>query len=329
MPLTNSQYNAIMREYEKKQAFDERDFIERRDLVYKKIPEIRALDHEVSRLGALYSEKFILGEKNAHEELLEKYKEIEEKKALLLNKYDLSENFLEKHYSCNDCKDTGFIDGRPCHCFIQAEIDLYFSQNRLSEWFSEHTFNSFSLEYYSKTPHEENAEISDYSLAKHALSKTMDFSKKIISGNGDNVNNIVIFGGTGTGKTFLTHCVAGELIRHGKSCIYLTSPQLFDIISSFSFEHEGKNDFNSLFTSDLLIIDDLGAENVNSFVISGLFRVLNERSLSKKPVLISTNLSIKELQSIYTERIFSRIVGSSDFLQLSANDIRLQKKFET
>lgn len=165
-------------------------------------------------------------------------------------------------------------------------------------------------------------------MAKHALEKAKSFAANIIEGNKKELNNIVLFGATGTGKTFLTHCVAGELIRHEKSCIYITSPQLFDIMRDFSFDHENRNEFNSLFSSDLLIIDDLGAENTSNFVISGLFRILNERSLQKAPVMISTNLSLKELQSTYTERIISRLVGSSDFLQLAANDIRLQKKLE-
>jgi len=328
MSLTNAEYNQIMREYEKKQAYDEREFIVRRDSVYQNYPALKEIDHKISNLGVFYTKKYISGDLHARDEMHAELDRLNSEKSKFLQENSLPDDILEKHYSCPDCEDTGFIGNKPCHCFIQAEIDLCFSQNRLSDWFTEHTFDNFCLDYYLKEPLEENSDISYYSMAKHALEKAKSFAANIIEGNKKELNNIVLFGATGTGKTFLTHCVAGELIRHEKSCIYITSPQLFDIMRDFSFNHENRNEFNSLFSSDLLIIDDLGAENTSNFVISGLFRILNERSLQKAPVMISTNLSLKELQSTYTERIISRLVGSSDFLQLAANDIRLQKKLE-
>lgn len=328
MSLTNAEYNLIMREYEKKQAYDEREFIERRDLVYKNYPALKEIDHRISRTGVFYTKKYIDGDSNAQNEMRAELDRLNSEKARILAENNLPSDVLEKHFTCPDCQDTGFIGNKQCHCFIQAEIDLCFSQNRLSEWFDEHTFKKFDFKYYPDEPVEENSNTTYYSMAKHAFEKTKAFAENIISGRKKEANNIVLFGAPGTGKTFLTHCVAGELIRNEKTCIYLTSPQLFDIMRNFTLDHENKTEFTSLFTSDLLIIDDLGAENVSSFVISGLFRILNERSLQKAPVMISTNLSLKELQSTYTERIFSRLAGSSDFLQLAANDIRLQKKLE-
>ncbi len=81
-----------------------------------------------------------------------------------------------------------------------------------------------------------------------------------------------------------------------------------------------------IFDCDLLIIDDLGTELANTFTISQLFFCLNERMLRKKSTVISTNLGFDQLSTVYTERIFSRIVSSYSMIKLFGDDIRLQKK---
>ena len=81
-----------------------------------------------------------------------------------------------------------------------------------------------------------------------------------------------------------------------------------------------------MFDCDLLIVDDLGTELANTFTVSQLFLCLNERILRKKATIISTNLGIDQLSTIYSERIFSRIVSSYTMIKLFGDDIRLQKK---
>ena len=90
--------------------------------------------------------------------------------------------------------------------------------------------------------------------------------------------------------------------------------------------HELYNLYDCLYNCDLLIIDDLGTETVNSFVASSLFALINERHLRKKSTIISTNLSLEQIRDIYSDRVFSRIANSYSLLKLIADDIRIQKK---
>ena len=141
-------------------------------------------------------------------------------------------------------------------------------------------------------------------------------------------HNLFLYGDTGTGKTFLSNCIAKELLDTGHSVIYFTAFQLFDILEKNKFQKDSKAEasMQHMFDCDLLIVDDLGTELANTFTVSQLFLCLNERILRKKATIISTNLGIDQLSTIYSERIFSRIVSSYTMIKLFGDDIRLQKK---
>lgn len=137
-----------------------------------------------------------------------------------------------------------------------------------------------------------------------------------------------MYGDTGVGKTFLSHCIAKELLEQSYSVIYFTASQLFDILAKYTFEKDADAGLahDHVLDCDLLIIDDLGTEFANSFTTSQLFICLNERILRKKSTLISTNLALEDIRNIYSERIFSRITSTYTVLRMTGDDIRIQKK---
>ena len=141
--------------------------------------------------------------------------------------------------------------------------------------------------------------------------------------------NILLYGNSGAGKTFLSNCIAKELIESAHTVIYLTAFELFDILEKHKFsktkEDTIEEQFEGILDCDLLIIDDLGTELANSFTNSQLYTCLNERLLSEKSTIISTNLSLDDLSEQYSERIFSRIVSSYTILKLFGTDIRIKK----
>ena len=141
----------------------------------------------------------------------------------------------------------------------------------------------------------------------------------------------MIYGNAGVGKTFLSNCIAGELLNRGKGVIYLTAYQFFDQLADYTFRR-GANNAQTLpafLHCDLLIIDDLGTELNNSYINSQLFLCINEGILNKKSTIISTNLSLEQINRSYTERVFSRIIQSYTLLHIYGEDIRIKKTFSS
>ena len=141
-------------------------------------------------------------------------------------------------------------------------------------------------------------------------------------------DNLLLFGDTGVGKTFLTNCIAKELIEQSHSVIYMSAVRFFDVLADASF-HKGSSGtqessvYRDFYDCDLLIIDDLGTELANSFTSSALFQCINERAIRRKPVIISTNLSLGSLRDIYSERVFSRIASNYKLLKIFGRDLRI------
>ncbi len=142
--------------------------------------------------------------------------------------------------------------------------------------------------------------------------------------------NLLFIGNTGTGKTFLSNCIAKEAIKQGFTVLYQTAPILMDMVVDAKFAYqrdtELKEQYDRVFDVDLLIIDDLGTENLNNMKFTELFNIINTRLLKNKKTVISTNLMLPELANVYDERVISRLIGSYTICKFFGDDIRLKKK---
>ena len=147
----------------------------------------------------------------------------------------------------------------------------------------------------------------------------------VYSFNTKTSNNILFYGPTGQGKTFFCNSIAKNLMDKGFVVIYQTSFKLIDIIEEYRFKSKGESSkakYDLMFESDLLIIDDLGTEFNNSFTNTEIFNIINGRLLKNKPLIISTNLGLKEIENVYSERVSSRILGHFDIYKFFGPDIR-------
>ncbi len=306
-----------MRNYEKKQSKNAYLLNKRYKEILEKIPEYQEIDHSISSLCMEKGRRLLNGDSQATASLHEQVASLSAQKKRLLKDAGYPDNYLEPFYDCPLCKDTGFIEGEKCSCFKQAIINLLYEQSNIKEMLKEENFSRLSMEYYIGEDLER-------------FSQAVDGSRKFIADFNLDYHNLFFYGTVGTGKSFLSSCIAKELIDKGHSVIYFSSLKLFDTLSKMTFEHRNKEELNriydDLYNCDLLIIDDLGTELTNSFVTSSLFSCLNERHLRKNPTIISTNLSLEELSMRYSERIFSRITSYFDLYKLTGQDIRMHKK---
>ena len=322
MSLNNSQYNAIMRIYNQRQFQDKYEQDQRREEVYQKVPQIRQIEDEISSQAVRCARKLLDGDTNAKEELKQHIEDLREQKEVLLSAFGFPADYMEMHYACPECQDTGYVDGRKCRCFKREEIRLLYSQSNIEEVLLRENFDSFSYEYYDDRVviPEIQMTVADYMRQVHTWCKEYveNFEKK--------GGNLIFTGSTGVGKTFLTNCIAKALIDQYQSVIYLSSNDLFDVFSKNKFhydtEEEMKDMYQYILDCDLLIIDDLGTELNNTFVSSQLFYCINERLLRKKSTIISTNLSMTMLRDTYSDRISSRIISQYSIIPLYGDDIR-------
>ena len=319
MPLQNAQYDEIIREYNRRQLNHKYELDEHIEIAYSKIPRLAEIDQDIAYLS-LKKARTLLGESDDDLNLKAVIESLSEERVALLWVNGFPEDYLQMHYDCPQCQDTGYIDGQKCICFKKAAVELLYDQSNIKDVLKNTDFDTFSLDYYG----DKAGDLSAHQLASIAL----DSAKEFIADFGTSFNNLFLYGDTGVGKTFLSHCIAKDLLNRGYCVIYFSAFELFDQLAkgTFSYKPEDAQANEPIFDCDLLIIDDLGTELTNSFVTSSLFLCINERLMRQKATIISTNLALEDFSEIYSERIFSRISSNYTMLKMIGDDIRIQQK---
>ncbi len=322
MPLKREQYNALMRAYDLRQADNMHDLERRKEEVLRKIPELQSLNNRISENAASRARAGILGRQQESLLLEKEASELRRKKAELFQNAGIPDDYLELRYTCPDCRDTGFIGNEKCHCFRQAAIDLLYDQSNMKEVLKRENFGTLSYEYYEKEA--KNGSVSQYEYMQDRIARLRRYTEEFDEKGG----SILFYGSAGTGKTFLTHCIAKELIDTCHSVVYFTADALFEMFrkNSRDFDEEDAEEMDRyILDSDLLIIDDLGTENITGFSTGKLFSCINDRLLNNKSMIISTNLRPQSLADLYTDRVASRILNSFLLIQTGGADIRQLK----
>ncbi|MCR5502381.1 MAG: ATP-binding protein [Lachnospiraceae bacterium] len=323
MALTNEQYDAIMRKYSLKQQNARRIAEERLEEVARKCPEYVSIREEIARTAGAAFHSLSENGSISVEETVRKIASLSERKSAVLKEAGFPEDYAEPVYECTECNDTGFLpDGRKCSCFLKEQIDLLYRHSRLGRIPESENFDHLSYDYY------QGEELEDFK-------RIVEICHSFADGFSDDpakkqYENLLFYGNVGTGKSFLSACIAKELLDRGFSVIYFSAEELFRLLSDIMFRRDTETSLadtrSELYECDLIIIDDLGTELTNSAVALHLFSLLNERYLMRKSVIISTNMSLEELQQRYADRIFSRLIERYRFLKLTGPDIRRLKK---
>ena len=324
MALTNAQYDEIMRGYDRRQLENRRAADMRRRLVYEKLPRLQEIDGDVASCSVQRAKLLLDGDAAAAAAAKERLSALGKERKSLLREHGYPPDYLDPIYTCPDCRDSGYQGGVKCRCFKQEIINVIYAQSNIQEILSRENFEAFSYEYYSDQDINPTTGLSALKTAENAVRECRNFIDRF----DEKPKNLLFYGDTGVGKTFLSNCVARETLNQGHSVIYFTAFQLFDILSRgvFDKDTDAIAAHQSIFDSDLLVIDDLGTEMPNTFTVSQLFLCVNERILRGRSTIISTNLSIGQMTERYSERTFSRIMDNYSLIKLFTGDIRLQKR---
>lgn len=325
MALSNSQYQEIMRDYQAQQLKNKHSQDARVQEVYQKIPAVKEIDREISARAVMRAKELLNGDQKALGRLKGELADLKEQKQVLLAAGGYSPAYMEPEYRCPDCRDTGYgKDGKKCRCFKRMEIRLLYAQSNLEKILEKENFARFSYRYFDDERIEPAIGTTVAKYMRQVYGWCVQFAEAFDRKGG----NLLFTGTTGRGKTFLTNCIAKALIDTYHSVIYLSAHDLFEVFSKYRFsyetEEEMKDTYQFILACDLLIIDDLGTELNNSFTSSQLFFCMNQRLLSGRSTIISTNLSLDRLRDEYTDRVTSRIISSYTVIPLYGEDIRLK-----
>ncbi len=315
----------ILNDYERKRREARSKKEIRIQEIYNKVPRIEKIDQEITKLGISIARSIINQSDNPEEMLIKLKNELEklkQEKAFLLTENNIPIQYLEEQYQCTQCQDTGFLStGRKCSCLKQQLINQAYSMSNLSSILKKENFQSFNINLFSN----ELFTGQDSSPRENMLQILNVCEGFVFNFHKNNEENLLFYGPTGLGKTFLTNCIAKALLDKGKIVIYQTAFKIFEILEAIRFHNsQDKDKYYLLFDADLLIIDDLGTEITNTFTNSELFNIINSRLLSNKKTIISTNLALKDFSIRYDDRIGSRLFSKYTLLKFYGNDLRWQ-----
>jgi DNA replication protein DnaC len=327
--MNNQILENIMTEYNKMRLKAAHDADLRKEKLYAAFPELEEAEKQMQLLSIKLSKLYLSNSANLNEQCLSLKSEIEQiknKRIEIYKKNNIPNDYLKIQYECSKCNDTGYLqDGKKCSCLNRQIINNLYSMSNMEYMLNKENFDSFDINIFSNDAYK-NEKLTPRQNMYYILEISEDFCSNFYDTN----MNLLLYGSTGLGKTFMCNCIASALLRKEISVLYQTAFSLFEIIETHKFNkqnepEENKINYNMIFECDLLIIDDLGTEVGNSFTNAELFNIINERLITNKKVIISTNLSLEQLRDTYSERITSRVFNNFVPLKFYGEDLRYKQ----
>ncbi len=293
----------------------------KKEILYKRFPKAEEIEKKLAST-ALQAARAVLAGNNSKMELAglrKKNKILRNELKEILASIDLPEDYLEVNHNCKKCGEEGFVDGMMCGCMKNMlKKEAYNRLNGMSP-LELSSFDNFSLDYYSDISPDVNVQ-----SPRKRMSLILDFCKKYSKNFGKHSPGLLLTGGTGLGKTHLSLAIAREVINKGFGVIYGSTQNIVSKMENEKFKNYQNSDESErhYIDCDLLIIDDLGTEYSTAFSSAAIYNIINSRIMMNKPTIISTNLSMKDMEKSYTYRMVSRIIGNNIRLEFLGSDIR-------
>ena len=316
-------YVQIKREMERYRDYAINKADEEIKLIYEKYPRLKEIDKELKNAGSHMLKETLRRRGEDRDKLVKEFKEhyanLEKEKQSILDNAGISQDMLKPKFRCRLCEDTGIYKDKECKCMKKRRIEKMYTLSNIHENMKEQNFEKFDSSLFSKEPILNG--VSQY----ERILEISDTCREGIAGMEKTPFYALFMGGVGLGKTFLCSCLAKFAMDMGYSVVYATAYDIADVLVKVKFNRATGEDYETLDlinSCDLLIVDDLGTEGINSATNTEIFTVINNRLLNKKSLIISTNLSLKDINRIYGERVFSRFMGGFKMCQFIGRDLR-------
>lgn len=320
MGYGNKIFQAACQELERRRRQAEETADRAREQFYGQCPRAREIREEMAQ-NAAGAAKAVLSGGDVREEITrmkERGLSLKAEYNRLLEQHHLTQRDVAPQYQCLACRDTGFVDGRMCACLKALQRRMAYDKLSMSVPLDSCTFQSFSLDYYKN---DERA----YRQMEKVLAACVSYGEKFRADS----PSLLFKGGTGLGKTHLSLAIAGKAIEKGFGVIYGSAQSFAVALERERFDRDMPEDGGTdaqLTECDLLILDDLGTEFPSAYVNAALYNIVNARMMADRPTIISTNLSLKELEQRYSQRFASRVTGYYGKLEFLGMDVRVQQR---
>ncbi len=301
--------------------------------LHEEIPELKEIDLLTKKILVDITMQALEIETDAEayiEEGTEILKGLRQRRDVVLTDNDYMPDYLDEIYTCELCKDRGFVNNKPCKCYREIEFEFDSKLSNLYSLMKKENFENFDYSLYSDKEFED-----DYFLKteytpnlREYMYQVVDCLKAFVE---DDSLGAYIYGDTGVGKTFLCSSVCKYAMEKGLKTEYYSMKNFVDIVSDYRFKsgnNYGENsddyqkEYNKLFDCDLLIVDDLGTELGGKHIVTELFFLVNERLAKSKKTIISSNIPLENISEYYEERTASRIIGNYLQLPIVGEDLR-------
>ena len=291
----------------------------RRAQVLQAYPRLREIDQALRQsVAGAVAAAFRKGEDTtaAIAALKEKNLALQREREWILASAELDESVLDPPPFCPHCGGSGYVGSSMCECL--RELCRQEQKKELSSLLGgKESFDGFRLDLYPTEP-DPNLGVSPRRLMERTFRRCRRYAREFGAG----APSLLFTGGPGLGKTFLSACIARAVADNGFSVVYDTAGKLFSDFEAVKFGGNQQDLTRKYLQCDLLIIDDLGTEMTTQFTQSVLYRVLNDRLLENRPVIVSTNLSDQALRQRYSAPIASRLLGAFEVCLFLGQDIR-------
>lgn len=326
MPYSNEIYSEAKERIAQRRMNALRNADYTREQLYHELPRVREIDTELRSIGASVA-KCVLKNNDPDDirRLSERSLSLQEERKNLLTEAGLSVSVLEPHFFCEKCQDTGLIELENrtvvCDCMNSLMAQIAGEKLNADLPLKDCTFERFRLDYYSDQPDQ------DGRVPLNRMSKILNYCREYADNFSTGSVSLLMRGATGLGKTHLSLAIANEVIKKGFSVIYVTAPEIISRLERehFSYQQGREDSMSALLKCDLLILDDLGTEFNTQFSVSCIYNLINSRMLARKPTVISTNLTLSELVTTYSQRFVSRLIGECDKLDFIGSDNRVRR----